>query len=92
MVRSSRRGGDSCCVSLRTKRKRLGVKRSLSTPTTLHRRVPSAVTSSRATDMPRHSAAVDADMLTHADVNAARNILRAGLAQRHEREADRRVA
>jgi putative transposase len=28
----------------------------------------------------------------HADVNAARNILRAGLARRHEREADNRVA
>jgi putative transposase len=28
----------------------------------------------------------------HADVNAARNILRAGLARRHEREVDRNVA
>jgi transposase len=28
----------------------------------------------------------------HADVNAARNILRAGQARRHEREADNQVA
>jgi putative transposase len=28
----------------------------------------------------------------HADVNAARNIVRAGLAHRHEREADQQVA
>jgi putative transposase len=30
--------------------------------------------------------------VAHADVNAARNILRAGLAQRHARKADQRAA